>query len=424
MAIETLADLVLTRGGYDMSAPERRSNTLADPDEWLVNALGGGYKTSSGEVVTPQTAMNFAAVQGALRFLSEVEASLPCHLYRRRPEGRGKDRATDSYLYTLLHDAPNPEQTAFEFWQAMRFNRASWGNAYALPMYSGTGRWTAIYPLRPDWMTVGRNAAGQKVYDYRPEWGPFRKTYLASELIHVRGQGDDLVGYSPIRLLRDPIGIGMAAQRATGAFYRNGARHSGILEVKGKVRDTDSETFNEKYAGSSNTGKVLVIGEGNRFTPTSIPPEDAQYLETVRDVNRLVWMAYGVAPFLMGDTEKSTSWGTGIEQQVIGLQKFTLRPSLEMTQQAFERVLLAPQNRGMFIEFDMMGLLQADAKTQAEVLHIERQDGIISADDWRALKNYNPIGGEEGETLLVNSTMVPVKIALQGPATPPAPPQQ
>jgi HK97 family phage portal protein len=430
MAIETLADLVLTRGGYDMSAPERRSNTLADPDEWLVNAFGGGYKSSSGETVTPRSAVNFGAVQGAFRFLSEVEASLPCHLYRRRPDGRGKDRATEHYLYSLLHDAPNDEMTAFQFWQYMRLNRASWGNGFSLPKFSGTGRWTEFWPLRPDAMSVDRNANGVKIFSYDigdagSAMGGVKLSgrYTADEIIHVRGMGDDLLGWSPIRLLREGIGVGMAAQRATGAFYKNGAKHSGILEVQGKVKPSDEETFNDKYAGAQNTGKVLVIGNGNKFTPTTIPPDDAQFLETVKDASRLVWMALGVPPFLMGDTEKSTSWGTGIEQQVIGLQKFTIRPSLEMTQQAFERVLLGPGEREMFIEFDLMGLLQADAKTQAEVLHIERQDGIISADDWRAFKNYNPIGGEEGEALLVNSTMIPVKTALAKPAEPTQPQQ-
>jgi HK97 family phage portal protein len=435
MAIETLADLVLTRGGYDMSAPERRSNTLADPDPWLLEAFGV-QRTASGESVTPQSALTFAAVQAAHRFLSEVEASLPCHLYRRRfdasgNETPGKDKARDYYLYSMLHDAPNEEQTGFDFWQAMRQNRAAWGNAYALPLYSGTGRWTGIYPLRPDWMSVTRNAAGQKIYQYRPGWGPFERNYLASEIIHVRGMGDDLVGWSPIRLMREGIGLGMAAARSSASFYRNGARMSGVLSMPGKVRpgfdgkpSPEEQSFQDKYTGAHNTGKVLVIGDGSKFTSTTIPPDDAQFLETVKDAGRFVWMVYGIPPHLMGDTEKSTSWGTGIEQQVIGLQKFTLRPSLEMTQQAFERVLLGVRERGMFIEFDIDGLLAGDAKTREEVLALRRQNGIIKTDEWRSLVNLNPLGGEEGEALLVNSTMVPIKTALQGPVAPTAPPQQ
>jgi HK97 family phage portal protein len=163
---------------------------------------------------------------------------------------------------------------------------------------------------------------------------------------------------------------------------------------------------------------VLVIGGGSKFVSTTIPPEDAQYLATIRASRDEIWMIYGIPPHLMGDTEKSTSWGTGIEQQVLGFLKFTVRPSLEMTQQAFEMVLLGRGERGLFIEFDVDGLLQADAKTRADVLAVKRQNGIVNADEWRALDNQNPIGGEVGESYLVNGTMIPVTVALQKTAAP------
>lgn len=423
--IETIANLVLERGGYDMLPSAEARSTLANPEGWFTEWATGGSVSSSGESVSPSTAQKFAAVQGAHRFLSEVEASLPCHLYLRRPDGRGKDRATDHYLYPLLHDAPNAEQTAFEFWQAMRQNRAAWGNAYALPLYGGNGRWTEIIGLRPDWMTVTRNVAGKKLYQYRPAWGPHEGNYLASEIIHVRGMGDDLVGWSPIRLLREGIGLGMAAQKASASFFKNGAKMSGILELAGKVRSIEDESnkFNEKYAGAKKTGSVLVIDQGSKFVSTTIPPDDAQFIATWKASREEVWMVYGIPPHLMGDTEKATSWGAGIEQQVIGLQKFTLTPSLKMTRQSFQRVLLGPWDRSMFIEFDIDGLLEGDAKTREEVLSIRRQNGIINADDWRTKVNENPIGGEVGGAYLVNGTMIPVTVALAKSAAP-ATPQQ
>jgi len=414
MAIETLADLVLMRGGYDMGAPMQRT----EPGQISPSALFGDdleawiSHSDSGEIVTPSTAYNFAAVQGAIRFLSELEAGFPCHLYRRLAGGRGKERARDHYLYPLLHDSPNDEQTAFEFWQAMRQNRAAWGNAYALLRWAANGKWTQAIPLRPDWMRVTRNPAGRKLYQYRPAWGPHAGDYLPDDLVHVRGMGDDLVGWSPIKLLRQDIGRGMGAGKASSAFFKNGARMSGVLTAQGKIRDEDADSFNKKYAGAHNTGKVLVIGDGSKFVSTTIPPEDAQYLETIKDAGRFVWMVYGIPPHLMGDTEKSTSWGTGIEQQVLGFQKFNLRSSLEMTQQAFELRLLGRGNRELFIEFDMDSLLQADAKTRADVLGVKRQNGIINANEWRSLDNQNPIEGEAGEAYLVNGTMIPVTVAL------------
>lgn len=430
--IETLGDLVLTRGGFDMSNPERRSNTLAEPDEWLVNALGG-QRTHSGEVVTPNNAKFFGAVQAAWRLLSEVEASCPCHLYQRHADGRGRDRALNNYLYTLLHDSPNDEMDSFEFWLYMRQNRAGWGNGFALPKFSGAGRWTQFWPLRPDMMDVSRNENGVKVFRYDigdagSSMGGVKLSgrYLADEIIHVRGMGDDLLGWSPIRLEREGLGVGIAAQKSAASFFKNGARMSGVLEVQGKVKEADGETFNEKYAGSANTGKVLVIGQGSKFVSTTIPPEDAQYLATIKASRDEIWMIYGIPPHLMGDTEKSTSFGAGIEQQVLGFQKFTLLPSLKMAQQAFGMKLLGPNNRDLFIEFDMDGLLQADAKTRAEVLAIKRQNGVINANGWRKLDNENPIEGEEGEVYMVNSTMITVGAAIKAGKAPaePAPPQQ
>lgn len=428
MRIETFGNLVLERGGYDLGAPvARRSTTTEPPPSMFSPDYEEAWRshTESGEYVTPDNAARFGAVQGALRFLGETEASLPCHLYKRRRDANGrevgKDRATDNYLYSILHDAPNDEQTGFEFWQAMRVNRARWGNAYALPRYSGNGQWNNIYPLRPDWMQVTRDADGKKLYKYRPARGPFEGDYAAGAMIHVRGMGDDLEGWSPIRLLRESIGLGSAALRASSSFFRNGARMSGILELAGKVKDLGAEQakFSEAYGGATKTGKVLVIDQGSKFVSTTIPPDDAQFIATWKAGREEVWMVYGIPPHLMGDTEKSTSFGAGIEQQVLGLLKFTTRPSLEMTQQAFERVLFNRGEREFFIEFDLDGFLQADAKTQAEVLGIERQNGIISADEWRALKNRNPIGGEEGSAYLVNGTMIPTSVALAKTAAPP-----
>jgi HK97 family phage portal protein len=415
---ETLASMIFASTGYRMgshavlrSDPGQISASALFPDdEWT--------RYADGQAVTPSSAMSFAAVQAAHRLLSEVEASLPCHLYRRRPDGRGKDRASDHYLYPLLHDSPNQEMTAFQFWQYMRQNRAAWGNAYALPLYSDNGRWTEIYPLRPDWMYVYRNPSGTKIYDYRPASGgqQFKGIYFPRDIIHVRGMGDDLVGWSPIKLMRQGIDVGMSAQAAQAAFFRNGARVGGILEVQGKLdparKAEQTEDFNRKFAGAANTGKVLLVDQGSKFVATSIPPDDAQYLATTSATASQIWSIYGIPPHMMGDTEKSTSFGAGIESQVLGFQKFTLRPSLEMTQQAVEMVLLGRGERTLFIEFDMDGFLQADAKTRAEVLAIKRQNGIVNADEWRALDNVNPIGGEIGGAYLVNGTMIPVTVAV------------
>ena len=420
MAIETFLSLAKAAGHGPLPIPQRSAPLSGiTPGSDFYEMFTGGNSTASGESVTERTALNLAAVYGSVRLLAEVEASLPCHVYRYRASGIGKDKATDSYLYPLIHDAPNNEMSAFLYRLYMRQNRALWGNGYALPFWNAAGRLDSLWPLRPDLMQVYRNPNGTKVYDYdNGDAGSMmggRKVsgrYLSADLIHVRGIGDDLVGYSPIRLHREGLGLAKAAEKFGASFFRNAARMSGILEFAGKVRDIPESmaVFNEKYAGAMNAGKILGIDQGSKFVSTTIPPEDAQYLQTRAFQRTEVYMMYGVLPHMMGDTEKSTSWGTGIEQQTIGFYTFTLAPSLEMTEQEMNLRLL---NSGLFIEHNVDGLLRGDAKTRAEVNHVKRNDGVINADEWRALENQNPIGGYEGSVYLVQGAMIPVSSAGQ-----------
>lgn len=416
--IETFADLLLTRGGYDLL--EHRSwSGPGTIEQWpsLANldlSPGLAVNTHAGEWVSEHNALKYMAVYASVRILSLIDAALPLHVYRDRPGG-GKDKAISDYRYKLLHDQPNEEMTAAQFRMYMRQNRCLWGNAYALLKWNRAMRLEAIWPLRPDWMMVYRTKSGRKVYAYDPPDGLLGGYYSPDEILHFRGLGDDLVGYSPIKLARQSIGLGMAAETFGATFFRNGARHSGILELAGRVRDLDEvgKKFSEKYAGAGNAGKVLVVDQGSKFVSTTIPPEDAQYLETRQfQSGEISAKIYGVPPHLTGDTEKQTSWGTGVEQMSIGFVTYTIMPECVLQEHEINVKILG---NGLYCKYSLDGLLRADAKSRAETLQIERRNGVITADEWRELNERNPIEG--GSELIVEKNMVPLRMLGQIAAT-------
>lgn len=416
--IETLADLAL-RGGKPLSGwPEQRS-TLAEPESWMVE-WAGGTKTAAGEFVGPSNALSYPAHLACVRILAEVESSLPLHVYRSTDAGQ--EKATGHYAYSLLHDEPNPEMSAALFRLYMRQNRATWGNGYALPEWNSAGRLRAIWPLRPDWMTVYRNTNGARVYDYQPAFGPRGGKYLDSEIIHVRGIGDDLIGYSPIRLMRESIGLGKAAERFGASFFRNGARFGGVLQVAGKLKpgseDQVSKEFDEKFSGAVQTGRSLVIDQGSKWTPTTIPPDDAQFLQT-RQFQRSEFAAvHGVPPHLIGDTEKSTSWGSGIEQMGIGFMVYTVNPSLVLTEQEYNRKILGG---GFYCKHSVAGMMRGDAASRAAFYIAMVQNGIMDSDEVRELEELNRRGGGAAK-LRVQSQNIPLDDI--GKVAPPVPTQQ
>ena len=319
-----------------------------------------------------------------------------------------RDRAVDDYRYRLIHDQPNPEMTASLFRMYQRQNKALWGNAYALLEWNRAMRLDAMWPLRPDFMQVFRTKSGRKVYHYDPPDGTRAGYYAADEILHFRGIGDDLVGYSPVRLAREGIGLGRAAEKFGSSFFRNGARMSGILQIEGKVRDLAevSARFDEKYAGASKAGRVLAIDNGSKFVSTTIPPEDAQYIETRQfQSGEISTKIFGVPPHLTGDTEKQTSWGTGVEQMSIGFVTYTVMPDCVLQEQEIDSKILGG---GLYCKYSLGGLLRADTKTRAEALQIMRRNGVLNADDWRDLEDWNPIEDGSGQMYIVEGNMAPM----------------
>lgn len=248
--------------------------------------LMGG--STAGKNVNERSAMQMTAVYACVRILSEAIAGLPLHMYRYKDEG-GKEKALDHNLYQLLHDEPNPEMTSFVFRETLMTHLLLWGNAYAQIIRNGKGEVIALYPLMPNRMTVNRDSYGMLYYQYQksnddaPTMEGSSVILSPSEVLHVPGLGfDGLVGYSPIAMAKNAIGLSIAAEEYGAKFYANGAAPSGVLEHPGVLKDPAKvrDSWNAAFGGSSNSHKVAVLEEGLKYMPISISPNEAQFLET------------------------------------------------------------------------------------------------------------------------------------------------
>ena len=378
--------------------------------------------TAAGKTVTEKSAMQLTAVYACVRILAEAIAGLPLHLYRRGKNG-SKDKAADHPLYSLLHDEPNPEMISFVFRETMMTHLLLYGNCYSQIIRDGRGQVTALYPLMPNQMSVDRDERGQLYYTYlrsNEEAATMSGStvYLMPEdVLHVPGLGfDGLVGYSPIAMARNSIGMALACEEYGAKFFANGASPSGVLEHPGTIKDISRlrESWNSVYGGSKNAGKVAILEEGMHYAPISISPNEAQFLETRKFQVDEIARIFHVPPHMIGDLERSTF--SNIEQQSLEFVKYTLNPWVCRWEQALTRALLSPrEKREYFIKFNVDGLLRGDYQSRMNGYAVGRQNGWMSANDIRELENLDSIPAEQGGDLyLVNGNMIRMTDAVTG----------
>lgn len=354
-----------------------------------------------------------------MRILSEAIAGLPLHLYRYKEDG-GKEQAVDNNLYRLLHDEPNPEMTSFVFRETLMTHLLLWGNAYAQIIRNGKGEVIALYPLMPNKMSVDRDEKGQLYYTYsraNEEAATMTGNTVIlkpSDVLHIPGLGfDGLVGYSPIAMAKNAIGMAIACEEFGAKFFANGAAPSGVLEHPGTIKDPAKvrDSWNSTFGGSANSGKVAVLEEGMKYTPISISPEQAQFLETRKFQINEIARIFRVPPHMVGDLEKSSF--SNIEQQSLEFVKYTLEPWVVRWEQALSRALLSiTEKPTYFFKFNLEGLLRGDYQSRMNGYAIARQNGWMSANDIRELENQDRIPAEEGGDLyLINGNMLPLNKA-------------
>lgn len=375
--------------------------------------------SAAGKPVTERTAMQMTAVYACVRILAESIAGLPLHLYRYK--GQGKEKALDHPLYTLLHDEPNPEMSSFVFREVLMCHLLLFGNAYAQVIRNGRGQVTALYPLLPNRMTVDRDEHGQLYYRYQRSadeatGGKKAETAILSpqDVLHIPGLGfDGLVGYSPIAMSKNAIGLAMAAEEYGSKFFANGAAPAGVLEHPGVIKDVSKlrESWNETFGGSRNAGKVAILEEGLHFAPISMSPQDSQLLETRKYQLDEIARIFRIPPHMIGDLDKATF--SNIENQSREFVTYTLGPWMARWEQGLTRALLLPSEKGkLYVKFNVDGLLRGDYKSRMEGYSIGIQNGFMCPNDVRALEEWDLIPEDKGgDTFVINGNMLPLEMA-------------
>jgi len=375
--------------------------------------------TTSGKTVNEFTAMQTTAVYSCVRILAEAVASLPLHVYRYKENG--KERVYKHHLYHILHNEPNTEMSSFVFRETLMSHLLIWGNAYAQIIRDGAGRVVALYPLLPNKMTVSRDKNGEIYYIYtttsdeNPNFKDYGSVVLRKQdVLHIPGLGfDGLVGYSPIAMAKNAVGMTIATEEYGASFFANGANPGGVLEHPGVLKDPKKvrDSWNEVYRGTANAHKIAVLEEGMKYQQIGIPPEEAQFLETRKFQINEIARLYRIPPHMVGDLEKSSF--SNIEQQSLEFVKYTLDPWVIRWEQAMQRSLLLPKEKQeFFIRLNVDGLLRGDYQSRMNGYSVARQNGWLSANDIREMEDMNPIPDEEGGNLyLINGNMTKLKDA-------------
>ena len=304
---------------------------------------------------------------------------------------------------------------SFVFREVMLAHLLLYGNSYSQIIRSGKNSVVGLYPLLPDHMDVDRDSKGNLTYTYTTSDGK-TVSIKPRDILHIPGLGfDGVMGYSPIALEKNAIGLGIASEEYGSKFFSNGARPSGILTHPNTVKNPKAlrESWNSAYGGSSNSNRVAILEEGMKFEPIAIPNNEAQFLETRKFQVDEICRIYRVPPHLVGNLEHATF--SNIEHQSIDFAVHTIRPWLVRIEQAMNRALLSDQEKGrFFVQFNIDGLMRGDYKSRMEGYAIARQNGWMSANDIRELENQNPIPASEGgDAYLVNGNMISISTAMK-----------
>lgn len=393
-----------------------RSLTIREPDGWLPDSM----RSDSGESVTSESALSLSAVWACINLLAGTQASLPLEVFRRDRNGQRR-LARDHRLHRILHDSPNYDQTAVDFWEFIAASIELHGNGYAR-IARNAGAVASLHPIIPDTVRARRLANGDIEYRWSEEGKGFVAT--SSEVLHIRGfGGNPLGGLSTLQFARNSFGLARAVDRAAGNTFRNGLRPSGVLTFEkfltAEQRNLTRNELLEQFMGATNSGKPMVLEGGTKWEQLTISPEDAQMLQSRSFSIDEICRFFGVPPFMIGHTEKSSSWGTGLEQQTLGFQKFTLRRRMKRIEQALEKQLLTPVDRGngVTIEFNLEGLLRGDSAARSNFYQSGLTNGWMTINEVRALENMPPVAG--GDVPRMQMQNVPITQAGQNQLPPP-----
>lgn len=379
-------------------------------------------------------AVGLSATWACVQLIAGTIASLPLMVYRTDEQGIRRV-AKDHPLYFVLHDSPNYDQTAVDFWEVMAASLELHGNAYAVIGRRSGGALNSLIPIRPDNVKVRRASGGALEYEWT-EAGQ-RIVKQGQDVLHIRGPlGDALSGSSTLSACRSVFEDAMAAEGAASAMFQNGVNASGVLSTPDNVRLSPEQRgeletrLREKYMGSVRQGVPMLLDGGLKWVPLSIDPADAQMLESRKYSGEQVCRLFGVPPAMVGYGDKASNWGTGKEVDVLGFQKFTLRKRLKRIEQSVLKQLVPLAERrahGITIEFNLDALLQGDTASRYDAYEKAIRMGLASRNECRRRENLPPVEG--GDVITVQMQDIPLADAIKpkpdgggGSSAPAAPP--
>lgn len=404
-------------------------NLRRTPPEKPAELRAWGSAAAAGVRVDEDVALTYSAVWACVRVISETIAALPWHLYEKGRNRREEIDANTNTVAWLLHYQANPEMSAMVWRETTLAHALLWGNAYSEIERDGAGRPTWLWLLSPDRVQVVRDAGGETLYKYQPEYGDARAV-PARDMLHLRGLGwNGLVGYSVVRMAAESIGLGLGQQRAAASIFGNSVNPSGVLEAEHAVKQEQLEALRDAwrkaYRGPGKAGETIVLPLGLKYKPVTMPLADAQFLESrqfqVDDICR--W--FRVPPHKVASLGRAT-W-SNIEHQSIEFVTDTLMPWVARLETEANQKLLGRNQQGrLYTRINLQGLLRGDANSRFQAYAIGRQWGWLSANDIRRLEDMDPIPDGDQYLVPVNMTLadrMDEEIdARVEPPEPPAPP--
>lgn len=382
--------------GHRAPSAIRAALTPQSLEEMLRHQLDGVASTASGAFVTPDRAMRVVAVFAAVRVLAESLAQVPLILYRRIDD-KSKERATDHWLYRLLHVKPNAWQSSFEWREMMQAHAALRGNAYSFKVRV-RGEIRELLPIHPDRVQVAQDDKWRLEYTVSLPDGSAAK-FGSGDIFHLRGlSSNGYMGISPIMMAREAVGLAIETERHGAQLFGNGARPSGLLSTEQSLKPEQMnmirDSWRESQGGDKRLGTAVLDG-GMKYEQMGLSNEDAQFLETRKFQITEIARLFRVPPHMLADLERATF--SNIEQQALGFVKYTMMPWYVRWEQAISLQLLPEADQDdLFAEFLVDGLLRGDIVSRNKAYEIGLRNAYLNPNEVRAMENRNPYeGGDE-----------------------------
>ena len=387
--------------GIPVYRREIQTGSLSDPDEKLINALRGNL-TDSGLSINDEAALTISAVWRAINVISGSLAFLPLHVYKKNAAG-GRDHLIDHPVQSLL-DSPSRLASDYVFRQTLQASKMLYGNGYA-EIIRENGRPAELKFLHPKYVDPVPTEEGI-VYKIVGR----RDAILQNDMIHLPGLGfDGVKGKSVIQVQRESLGLTKAAEVFGSRFFGSGTNTSGVIEVPGTLNDTSyknlKESWDNAYRGIANSHGTPILEAGATYKPISVPPEDAQFLQTRKFQIEEVARWFGVQPHLLMDLERSTN--NNIEHQGMEFVTYTLGPEIALWESELKRKLFNNgERRHHYTEFNINALLRGDSKSRAEFYSRMFAVGAMSPKEIRNRENLPAY--DDSDKFYVQAGYVPV----------------